>query len=709
MAVFKYVTRGEQTAQGKQKVYFCAPPDDYGKYFENISNEILNTLEKENNRGCALFYLEDANAERDEGFQFSFKEMNLIVIPVTTRLLTTANPALDIEFRLAIENHIPVLPLIMEKRINELLNAKCGDLHFISKDSHDDEVITYEETLIRFLTSILIGDELAENVRTTLGNKLAGTCNDPEDEYLIGLAYLGGIGTPKDAGRALTLITAAAEAGLADAMEKLVSVYRNGYAAERNREKAIEWQKKLVDLRKGIYEEKQDEASALGYLWDILNLGDYLLELTRTNEAEEIYDEMLSASKDIHEIFKTERTHRCISAAYCRLGDIRKTLDDIECAEVYYLKAAGISETIARKNNTVESLRALSDIYNILSVMRYSHENYIAAEKHCLKHAEITEAIERQTGSIEDRSDLSIIICNLGSIRRNRGDFEGANNYFLKALEISESIYSATYIDKIRRNRSIVYKDVGDIRAKLDDLNTAEKYYLKALEIRKDIYRRNSTIESKRDLAIICRSLGDIRSRFDDRDGAENYYHKALELSEAIATETGTADARRELAAICKNVGDIYASYSDFDSAEHYLLKAFELRESLAKEVDTLKEKRKLLPICNSLGNTFYAHNDLESAKEYYRKSLEIQELIAHETGTVESRSDLALSYYKMSYYYRDNKIEYIKKSLVIMSRIAEENPGDRGFAKVKRLIRRKLVMAQTALFFSKIFEFHKK
>ncbi len=44
MAVFKYVTRGEQTVQGKQKIYFCAHPDDHGKHFKKISDEILNTL-----------------------------------------------------------------------------------------------------------------------------------------------------------------------------------------------------------------------------------------------------------------------------------------------------------------------------------------------------------------------------------------------------------------------------------------------------------------------------------------------------------------------------------------------------------------------------------------------------------------------------------------------------------------------------------------
>ena len=50
MALFEYITRGEQTAQGKQKVYFCAHPNDYDRYFKKVANDILGTLEKENNR-----------------------------------------------------------------------------------------------------------------------------------------------------------------------------------------------------------------------------------------------------------------------------------------------------------------------------------------------------------------------------------------------------------------------------------------------------------------------------------------------------------------------------------------------------------------------------------------------------------------------------------------------------------------------------------
>ena len=47
MAAFKYITRGTQDAQGKQKAYFCAHPDDYEKYFDKIRSEIVRLRAQE--------------------------------------------------------------------------------------------------------------------------------------------------------------------------------------------------------------------------------------------------------------------------------------------------------------------------------------------------------------------------------------------------------------------------------------------------------------------------------------------------------------------------------------------------------------------------------------------------------------------------------------------------------------------------------------
>ena len=159
MAILKYKTRGNSNPQGKPRVYFCCHTEDFNRYFESISDEILA---KQN---CAVWYTDEVSV-RDEDFFADLKQMQLFVMPVTTNLLCTENQAIDIEFKFAIENHIPVLPLMQERGIEELFNKKCGDLQFLDKNNTDVTAISYDEKLQKYLESVLIGDELAEKIRS---------------------------------------------------------------------------------------------------------------------------------------------------------------------------------------------------------------------------------------------------------------------------------------------------------------------------------------------------------------------------------------------------------------------------------------------------------------------------------------------------------------------------------------------------------------
>ena len=62
--------------------------------------------------------------------------------------------------------------------------------------------------------------------------------NEPEHNFLIGLAYLDGIDVEVNRERGIEMITLAAEAGLIEAMEKLFLLYSgeegNGFLSSRN-------------------------------------------------------------------------------------------------------------------------------------------------------------------------------------------------------------------------------------------------------------------------------------------------------------------------------------------------------------------------------------------------------------------------------------------------------------------------------------------
>ena len=364
MAELRYKVRGN-SPQGKARVYFCCHPDDFADCFEEISEQLLALQD------CAVWYRSDFS-HFDEDLAQDLAQMQLFVIPVTAKFLTTENDALRREFDIAVRQRIPVLPLMQEPGLEQLFNETCGELQSLSPHTADATAIRYEEKLKKYLESVLIGDELAEQIRAAfdayiflsyrkkdrryaqelmklihknefcrdiaiwydefltpgenfndsiraalrksdlfvltvtpnlvnepnyveateypmaleeqkpvfpvelvptdkqaLLRRFAGlaaptsarnekqfsralgetvrsialqeTAHAPEHNFFIGLAYLGGVDVEVDRERAVSLITEAAEGGLAEAMKKLAAMYRSGDGIAPDCVKAVTW------------------------------------------------------------------------------------------------------------------------------------------------------------------------------------------------------------------------------------------------------------------------------------------------------------------------------------------------------------------------------------------------------------------------------------------------------------------------------------
>ena len=153
MATFLYKTRGNASPERKPRVYFTCHPEDFPKYFEKICEDIFKTHD------CAIFYTEDLNEEIEEKYKESdLGQMNLFVIPITFKLLSQPNRAMDSDFRYAKEKHIPVLPIMMESGLDTIYSQedKFGELQYLNPYTQDLTAISYEEKLKKYLESVLI-------------------------------------------------------------------------------------------------------------------------------------------------------------------------------------------------------------------------------------------------------------------------------------------------------------------------------------------------------------------------------------------------------------------------------------------------------------------------------------------------------------------------------------------------------------------------
>lgn len=153
-----YRTREEISPQGLPRVYLACHREDLNEYLDEIASDILRVS------NCAAFYY-DGEPELDEEYYENLSGMNLMVMPVTSRLLSTENRALKVEFTYAMTHHIPVLPIMLERGLERGFNEICGNLQFLEKNSADHTALPYMEKLEKYLTAILVGDELAAKVR----------------------------------------------------------------------------------------------------------------------------------------------------------------------------------------------------------------------------------------------------------------------------------------------------------------------------------------------------------------------------------------------------------------------------------------------------------------------------------------------------------------------------------------------------------------
>ena len=141
---WEYKTRNGSSPMNKRRVYFSCHSEDLDVFFLDIANEILNVCD------CAVYFCRE-NSTPDENYFFNLSSVQLIVFPVTSKLLNGNNRSIDVDLKYAIENNIPVLPLMQEEGLEEKFNGVFGTAHFLLNSNKDATSIGYYKKLEIFV------------------------------------------------------------------------------------------------------------------------------------------------------------------------------------------------------------------------------------------------------------------------------------------------------------------------------------------------------------------------------------------------------------------------------------------------------------------------------------------------------------------------------------------------------------------------------
>ena len=162
MLELAFKTKGNAQPKGKPRVFFTCHPADMERSLDKLCSDLWRTQD------CAVYYTEDMTepiSEEDRALQL--EQMNLFVVPISLKLLIEPNRAMDLDVPFAKDQHIPILPIMLEPELDIVYSRddKFGKMQYLDPNVHDITEISYEEKLKKYLSSVLIDDETAERVR----------------------------------------------------------------------------------------------------------------------------------------------------------------------------------------------------------------------------------------------------------------------------------------------------------------------------------------------------------------------------------------------------------------------------------------------------------------------------------------------------------------------------------------------------------------
>lgn len=613
MEKFLIKTKGNTDPRGKRKVYFTCYPTDFEHYFDKICEDIFRTHD------CAIYFTEDMTEMiDDEDKMTSLGQMNLFVVPVTFRLLSKPNRAMDEDIAYAKREHIPILPLMMENGIDKIygLPEKFGELQYLNPYSTDLTEIGYEQKLKKYLESVLITDEMIKRIRAAFdayiflsyrkkdrryANELMQMIHRiPEyrdiaiwyDEFLTpGESFRQNIEKALHESKLFALLVTPSLLEMVDGHPNFVMAEE--YPAARKAEMTI-LPTEMVETNKEELHDKYKDIPVCANPKDEESFRERFLDVLKRVAVSE------NNQDPVHNFL--------IGLAY---------LDGID---VEINRERGLECVIsAAEGGLIEAVEKLRDMYSKGKGVAINYEKAVRWGEQAVAYCEEHEG-EESEHLLTAWHRLAVIYGNL--------------NQFEKTKELLEKVYQCEY--KFRgeyhehtldawNNLAFAYGNLGE--------------YRKALEMHEKIYRLQCDILGKthRSTLVSLNNMAMIYIELSDYDSALKFNQEAYDLRRE---QFGDADSDTILS--LNNLAYTYGKRKDFEKALELYKKTYELSCSVFGE-DSLN----VVSVLNNLANTYAELKMFEKEIEAREKICVLSDKIFGEDSmnTITFMRNLAFSY----------------------------------------------------------------
>lgn len=536
----------------------------YRKKDRRYAQELMRLIHKNDFcRDIAIWY--DEFLTPGDNFNDSIKEAlqksGLFVLTVTPNLVNETNYIMTTEYPMAKQTGKPILPAEIIPTDRELLIEKYAGIP-MPADAHND--VELSEALLSALEMMAIKEN----------------DSSPEHNYLIGLAYLGGVDVEVDYARAVELITLAAEAGLTDAMEKLIDVYETGMGVAFDYSKIIFWQRRLYNSLKEQLDVETTTETVLN------KYGNVCFGLANNLKRMGYGDEAVAIKREYYDFYEAYKLLHC-------------------------------------KDNQLELAEAYDDISSFLSGLGLSERAKEYAEKAFSLFSEMTwECDKKSVWLFINIAHRLIRLCDEDETAAIFETVKRNIKYVEQCVQKTEELTEEEYFEIIND----LYEDYAAILKDAKQYNAAQEYYIKSysLVVEKIDYSQAIDRRLMERFLSILHGLKSLNLYEENESKVKDYAFQIIDsrLKYINAIEQFESDVLRRARMISEQYSEIVKQYrylEKFTDAAYYAEKHFNYLENISKHNLTIEMARLIEMACSDV-------LDLYKAKERLSLDLSGQE-----------------------------------------------------------------------------------
>ena len=473
-------------------------------------------------------------------------------------------------------------------------NLRDGLHPFIPVEAAETKLSKLQSIYKRIPEPVSLDDEqlLRERLGDLIGEKSIGH-DSSRHRYMMGMAYLNGIGVEIDRDRGRRLISSAASSGLYEAEEKLAQMYSTGVNIPIDLESAVTWHRKIIENETRIYNSSTTLDNAASLAATLNKLGEYYNRLDKPDKAENAY---VNVGSLCSRRLRSETHHELIlqyAISCTELGKLKDRKFNVKGAEDHYRHAKACLNKLLLGSPTYDVMHRIADVS-----MR------------------------------------------LGDICMARGQVEEAEAEYRCAYERLDFLATEAKLPEYSRELVKCLHKMSPLYERDGDRDRAVECCLIAYDISRQAYERCGTISSTKDFSHAASQLGMQRMETGDTAEAKRYFDQAVELCENAYAQINAGDIARELIANLEMLCIIAESEGRAADLLSYRAKIVDIRRNRSEKYpdDTKLAELRAEACCRAAD----ACTSQSERRRYSDEAAEIYEELRKTTGRAEYH-DLAI------------------------------------------------------------------